>query len=87
MGIERNCPIDMWNADNVTRYADMEPLVFKIQDIDRLLKKLSEECKSWQSSDGKIWWDSPESWLRKQLNLEDGWKKFAKSVVEEGEDK
>jgi len=83
MAMVRNCPIDMWNADMVSRFEDMEPLVFTIQDIDRLLKRLSEECKQWQESDGKIWWDSPESWLRKQLNLEGGWEKFAKAQNKE----
>lgn len=69
MSIERNYPVDIWDADLVPRYYDKKTLVFLITDIDNLLTKLSKECKSWQESDGKIWWDSPESWLRKQLNL------------------
>lgn len=70
MGIERNCSIDKWNADLVPRYSDTESLVFRITDIDKLLKSLTKECKSWQISDGKIWYDSPERWLRKQLGME-----------------
>jgi len=69
MGIERNCPIDTWNADLVPRYSDGETLVYRRKDINRLLTVLSKECQNWQKSDGKIWWDSPESWLRKQLDL------------------
>jgi len=80
MGIERNCPIDMWNADLVSRYEDMEPLVFKIQDIDRLLKALTEECKEMIKSDGELWADTPEVWLRKQLKLVGGWQQYAKEV-------
>ena len=83
MGISRNCPIDMWNADVVTRYSDMEPLVFKIQDIDMLLKELTKECKEMIKSDGELWADTPEIWLRKQLNLVGGWKQFVS--VSEGE--
>ena len=70
MGLERNCPIDTYNADLVTRYSDGESLVFKRNDIDKLLSALSKECKTWKESDGEVWWDTPEIWLRKQLGLQ-----------------
>jgi len=65
MGIERNCPIDIWDVIHLQNGTE----VIKVSDMEKLLKSLTEECKQWQSSDGKIWWDSPESYLRKQLNL------------------
>ena len=69
MGIERNCPIDTYNVELVPRYSDKEPLVFRRDDIDKLLSALTKECQGWVQSDGRIWSDSPESWLRKQLDL------------------
>ncbi len=69
MGIEKNCPIDTWDANLVPKYSDKKTLVYLRKDIDKLVSALSKECQMWQTSDGKIWWDSPESWLRKQLDL------------------
>lgn len=56
MGMERNCPV--------------KPVqVVEVAELEKLFAALSVECKAWKQSDGQIWWDSPESWLRKQLNL------------------
>lgn len=65
MGIERNCPIE------VCRVADLPTmdLVVKVSELEKLFEALTKECAEWKQSDGVIYWDSPENWLRKQLNL------------------
>jgi len=74
MGIERNCPIEIIHAPtfqllrNPVKEFKTTPVV-ELSELEKLFEGLSKEAKEWQQSDGKIWWDSPESWLRKQLNL------------------
>ena len=75
MGVERNCPIDIWDVIYLPNGTE----VIKRCDMEKLLKALTNECKQWQNSDGKIWFDSPESYLREQLGMKD--------TLEETEDK
>jgi len=77
MGIERNCPIEVCYAPTFQLLkrpteAFKTTAVVELSELDKLFKALSKECKDWKRSDSQIWWDSPESWLRKQLNMPKG---------------
>ena len=61
MGIERNYPVEF------TTIKGKQMVERSI--LERLFAALSKECQDWKRSDGEIWWDSPENWLRKQLHL------------------
>lgn len=74
MGIVRNCPVDVVYAPTFQLF--VKPVeqfkntpVVELVELEKLFAALSKECLEWQKSDGKIWWNSPEEWLRKQLNL------------------
>ena len=75
MRIERNYPIEVIYASifQLFRHPVEEfktTAVVEVSELEKLFTALSKECKDWQQSDGKIWYDSPEAWLRKQLNLQ-----------------
>ena len=75
MGIERKHPVKISYAPtfqllNSPVEAFKTTPVVTVERLEKLFEALSEECKSWQQSDGKIWWDSPESWLSEQLGFE-----------------
>jgi len=67
MGIERNCPTDIWDVIHLQNGTE----VIKVSDMEKLLKALTEECKSMIRSDGDLWADTPEVWLRTQLKMHD----------------
>lgn len=74
MGIERNCPIRIVYAPTFQIFRNPVPEfkttpVVEVEELEKLFAKLSEECKDWKRSDGEVWWDSPEAWLRRQLDL------------------
>jgi hypothetical protein len=72
MSIERNCPIEILYAPEFQIFlrpqTEVDTIaVIQLSELDKLFKALTKECKSWQESDGRIYYDSPEKWLRKQI--------------------
>ena len=68
MTIERNHPVTFYDIDVCPRTSDDNRVVL-VRQLDDLLKALTIECSNWEKDDGKIYWDSPEAWLRKQLGI------------------